>query len=135
MNIDKELRDQEAFDETPFSEEDKKLYTLLMAELDKESDIRIKPSFSADIIKKLEAKKRREAIWEFLLFAAAITGVIVLTLVTFSIFTSNATESIDLFQNSPVGPIIALVILIVIFQVVDKKYLKDTRLKKRLNQM
>lgn len=134
MNIDKELRDQEAFDKAPFSEEDKKLYTLLMAELDKESEIRIKPTFSADIIKKLEARKRRETIWEFLLFAAAIAGVVVLTALTFSIFTSNATESVDLFQNSPVGPVIALVVLIVIFQVVDKKYLKDTRLKKRLNQ-
>ncbi|GAB5527019.1 MAG: hypothetical protein Roseis2KO_48910 [Roseivirga sp.] len=134
MNIDKELRDQEAFDEAPFTEEDKKLYALLMNELDKESDLVIKPSFSAEVIKKLEAKKRKEAAWEFVLFSSAIIGVILLTVVTFTILKANVAEGMDLFQNSPVGPVIALAILIVIFQVVDKKYLKDTGIKKRLKQ-
>ncbi len=134
MNIDKELRDQEAFDETPFSEEDKKLYALLMNELDKESDLVIKPSFSAEIIKKLEAKKRKEAAWEFVIFSAAIMGVLLLTVFTLSFVMSSYTESVNLFQNSPVGPVIALAILIVIFQIVDKKYLRDTRIKKRLRQ-
>lgn len=134
MNMDKELRDQEAFDETPFSAEDKKLYTLLMNELDKESDLEIKPSFSAEIIQKLEAKKRKEAAWEFVLFSSAIIGVLLLTIVTFTILKANVSQSMELFQNSPVGPVIALAILIVIFQVVDKKYLRDTRIKKRLKQ-
>lgn len=134
MNIDKELRDQEAFDQAPFSEEDKKLYALLMNELDKESDLVIKPSFSAEIIKKLEAKKRKEEAWEFVLFSAAIVGVLLLTMLAFAFVMNSSTESIDLLQNSPVGPAIVLTILIVIFQVIDKKYLRNTSIRKRLRQ-
>ncbi|MCE7990548.1 MAG: hypothetical protein HEP71_01155 [Roseivirga sp.] len=134
MNIDKELRDQQAFDETPFSEEDKKLYSLLISELDKDSEIDIKPSFSAEIIRKLEAKKRKEALWEFLLFSSAIAGVIFLTIAAISFVGNETSKQLDLFQDSPVGPVIALVVLIIIFQVLDKKYLRDTRIKGRLKQ-
>lgn len=135
MNIDKELRDQQAFDETPFSDEDKKLYALLISELDRESDLDIKPSFSAEVIKKLEAKKRKETRWEFLLFFSAIAGVILLVTAAFSFLKNTATGSFAPFRNSPLVPVMVLIVVIIIFQVVDKRYIKDTRIKKRLKQV
>ena len=134
MNIDKELRDQQAFEEAPFSREDKKLYSLLMNELSQESGVDIQPSFSVNVIRKLEAKKKKEARWEFLLFTSAILGVIILTVLAFSFVTSSMADSLNILQSGPITPVLLLTTFIIVFQVLDKKYIKDTRLKKRLKE-
>lgn len=135
MNIDKELRDQEAFEENSFSAEDKELYSLLMGELDKESGLTIEPSFSTSIIKKLEAKKKKEARWEFFLFASAIVGVLFMAVLAFSFVKRALQQSPDLIQNSPLAPAMLFAGLLIIFQFLDKKYLKDVRIKKRLKEI
>lgn len=135
MNIDKELRDQEAFEENSFSAEDKELYSLLMGELDKESGLTIEPSFSTSIIKKLEAKKKKEARWEFFLFASAIVGVLFVAVLAFSFVKRALQQSPDLIQNSPLAPAMLFAGLLIIFQFLDKKYLKDVRIKKRLKEI
>lgn len=135
MNIDKELRNQEAFEENSFSAEDKELYSLLMGELDKESGLTIEPSFSTSIIKKLEAKKKKEARWEFFLFASAIVGVLFVAVLAFSFVKRALQQSPDLIQNSPLAPAMLFAGLLIIFQFLDKKYLKDVRIKKRLKEI
>lgn len=135
MNIDKELRDQEAFEKESFSEEDKKLYSLLMGELDKESGLTIQPSFSTSIVKKLEAKKKKEARLEFFLFTFAITGVMFIVVLASSFVKQALKQSPDLTQSSPLAPALLFAGLIIIFQFLDKKYLKDSRIKKHLKRV
>lgn len=134
MNTDKELQHQEEFEATPLSAEDKRVYALLMAELDKEPEISIPSSFSANVLKSIMAKRKKEARSEALLFGSAIGGVILMVIFMMSFITSAITEVPNIFQNSPLLPVIALVAMLIIFQVLDKKHFADRRLKNRLKQ-
>ena len=134
MNLDKEIRDQEAFDEASFSKEDTQLYTLLFNELDKETPLNINPEFAPDVLARLDAKKRRESRWENFLFGSAIVGVLLLTLLGLS-FVKQAMQQSDGGLGLPViTPEVLFAGLIIIFQVVDKRYIKDKLLKDRLPQ-
>ena len=134
MNLDKEIRDQEAFDEASFSKEDTQLYTLLFNELDKETPLNINPEFAPDVLERLETKKRRESRWENFLFGSAIVGVLLLTLLGLS-FVKQAMQQSDGGLGLPViTPVVLFAGLIIIFQVVDKRYIKDKLLKDRLPQ-
>ena len=130
MNLNKEIKDQEAFEAGDFSKADKELYTLLFNELDNETPLDINPSFAPDVLKKLEAKKRKENRWEYFLFGSAIVGVLMLTVLGLS-FVKNAMKS-DTFNLPMITPILLFAGLLIIFQVVDKRYIKDKRLKNRL---
>lgn len=134
MNRDKEILDQEAFESAPLSAQDKELYTLLMGELDKGPEIQVKPSFSTTILKRVLAKRKKEERWESVLFASAIGGVITLVVVMLLFINTIMSESINLLENSPLLPAILLATLLIVFQVLDKKYLVHTPIKKHLKQ-
>lgn len=131
---DKEIKAQQAFDGEDFSEQDEALYSMLFQELEKDSGIDIKPEFSDEVLIRLKKKRRRESRFEFLLFAASIVGVLLVVVAGF-VFAKNAVKSSpDLLQSSPLAPALLFAGLLILFQFIDKKYLKDYRLKKKLNQ-
>ena len=134
MNTEKELKDQEAFEEAPFSKEDRELYTILMNELEHETPLEVHPGFSANVLTKLKSKKRKESFGEFFLFGMAIVGVLILVILGLT-FAKNAMEtSPDLLQKSPLAPAMLLAGLLILFQFIDKRYLRDHRIKKQLKQ-
>ena len=92
MNPNEELRNQEAFEGAPLTQKDEKLYELLFEQLENATELDIKPQFSDAVMKRLETRKRKESLYESLLFGFAI------------------------------------------FQVVDKRYLKDERMNRKLKR-
>lgn len=131
MNIDEELRRQEAFEATPLTEEDKKLYAHLMDDLQHEPAPIIKPSFAADLLRKVEAKKKKEARWEFVLFSLAIAGVLFVVVLASTFVQQGYPEWM---QNTPLAPAALLAGLLIIFHFLEKHYLKDSGIRKHLRQ-
>mgnify|MGYP001799742092 CR=1 FL=1 len=119
MNPNEELRNQEAFEGAPLTQKDEKLYELLFEQLENATELDIKPQFSDAVMKRLETRKRKESLYESLLFGFAIQAV---------------HSSPNILQNSILGPAMILAGLIVIFQVVDKRYLKDERMNRKLKR-
>lgn len=133
MNLNEELKNQEAFEGDDFAKGDDRLYELLFNELDKESELQIKPEFSSAIIKKLEKRKRKEARGESWLFGFAIAGVLFVALLA-ATFSKQAIEtSPDFLKEGPLAPALAFAGLLILFQFIDKRFLRDHRLRNRLN--
>ncbi len=132
MNPNKELKEQEAFEGNPLSQQDEKLYEMLFAELDNAPELDIKPQFSQAIVKKLEKRKRRESRGEMFIFGFAILGVMFVTLLAASFSKQALKNSPEFLRDSPLAPALAFAGLLILFQFIDKKYLRDHRLKRKL---
>ena len=134
MNPNQELKDQEAFEGKPLSQEDEELYQLLFDELDNAPELDINPQFSASIVKKLEQRRRKESRGEFFLFGFAIVGVMLVTVLAASFAKQALQNSPEFLRDSPLAPALAFAGLLILFQFVDKRYLKDHRIKRKFNQ-
>lgn len=134
MNPNQELKDQEAFEGKPFTTEDEKLYQLLFDELENDPELDIKPQFSAAIVKKLDKRRRKESRGEFFIFGFAIIGVMFVTVLAASFAKQAFQNSPEFLRDSPLAPALAFAGLLILFQFIDKRYLKDHRIKRRLRQ-
>jgi uncharacterized membrane protein len=79
-------------------------------------------------------KRKREARWENMIFGSAIGGVLLLVVIMMGFINNAVNEVPNFMQNSPVIPAIALICMLITFQVLDKKHFGNKRLKKHLKQ-
>lgn len=133
MNPRKDLKEQEAFEGSSLSKEDEKLYELLLQELENAPELEIKPAFSQAVAQKLAKRKKRESRSEAFLFGFAIVGVLLIAVMA-GLFAKQATQNgPDFLKEGPLAPALAFTGLLILFQFIDKKYLRDHRLRRKLN--
>ena len=130
MKSNKDLEQQQAFENISYSKEDEELYALLFSELDKETDIVIKPSFAPDIAAKLAKKKKRDQLKENLLFGGAIFTVLAITVGSFQFIKAFLDSETTFISMKVLTPVIVLVSMITIFQILDKAYIRNQKFKR-----
>ncbi len=130
MKKHKGIKDQINF-EASANPQDEELYELLFEQLDQEKEISIRPSFSASVLEKLRRKHKREAQKDNTMFALAITGVLFFSFLTLQIIASLG-GSQSFINMGMLMPIVALIGLIVTFQLIDHNLVKKRRIKRHL---
>lgn len=127
MKNNKDLEQQQAFENIQYSEEDKAMYNLLFSELDKETDLLINPSFAPDITAKLMKKKKKEQVKENLLFAGAIFTVLTITVGSFQFIKALFDSELSFINMKVLTPVLILAGMISIFQLLDKVYIRNQK--------
>ncbi len=130
MKKHKGIKDQINF-EPSANEQDEELYALLFEQLDQEREISIRPNFSVSVLEKLKQKHKREAQKDNLMFALAITGVLFFSFLTLQVITSLG-DAQSFINMGMLMPILALITLVVTFQVIDHNLVKKRRIKRHL---
>ncbi len=130
MKVNKDLQEQREFDKTDFTQADEKAYEILFKELSKEDELVINPEFAPGVIARINKKRRREQIKENFLFASAIILVIAITIAGLQFSKSILDTQQTLFSNKLVLPLLSMISMIVVFQVLDKMYIRNRKFRR-----
>ncbi|MFY0592145.1 hypothetical protein [Roseivirga sp.] len=127
MKKNRGIEDQLDFDQS----EDNHLYELLFKQIEQEEEIAINPQFSTTVLSKLKEKRRKEAFRENIYFGMAIAGVFIFGFMALQVISSFSGSSQSILPQI-VLPAAGLVSLIVTFQLIDHKLLKQKRINRHL---
>ena len=135
MKNNKDLEQQQAFENIHYSKEDEAMYNILFSELNKETDLVIRPSFAPDIAAKLLKKKKKDQVKENLLFGGAIFTVLAITVGSFQFIKALFDTELTFINMTVLTPVMVLVGMISIFQVLDRAYIRNQKFKRIKQKM
>ncbi len=111
------------------------MYNILFSELNKETDLVIRPSFAPDIAAKLLKKKKKDQVKENLLFGGAIFTVLAITVGSFQFIKALFDTELTFINMTVLTPVMVLVGMISIFQVLDRAYIRNQKFKRIKQKM